>query len=232
MTDPGYNFDFSGDAAPIATRAVENVAPDALRQLFERLDAANRSWSDPTHGPRGATLASLMAVATFLHANAANAGGTFSRPLDLLFMELRAARAADPPNILPSWDSRQTSERNRRKLVNYLKAAGVYTADRLHEGGVKLPAACAEVAAVLLAHGFPVTERQRQDGKLAEYIERCRARYPDAKDEAAKFFQSFRALPPIAPTHFDPRTQTSVATSEAELLQWLGRELVHGSYER
>lgn len=227
-----YSFDFSGDGVPLTARAADTVTLEDVRRLFEQLHAANALWTDPTRGPRGATLASLEAVLTFLHSNGENVGGSFSRPLDLLLTELRTAPAADPGNILPPWERGQTTERNRRKVVNYLKAAAAYAADRLNARGVKLEAACADVATVLLAHRFPVTEKQRQDGKLAGYIERCRARYARGEDEAAKFFQSFHTSPPVALTHFDPRAHTDVATSDTELLQWLARELAHGGYVR
>src|SRR6476660_2302575 len=100
--EPAYNFDFN-DEDLSAVHAAQAVSDEDMARLFEGLRAANAQWNSPSRGPQSAAIEALNAVAQFLGANALNVGGKFSRPIDLLLTELRAAPAPDKRNILPPW---------------------------------------------------------------------------------------------------------------------------------
>lgn len=159
MSDEPISLDFNNvDTSSAAQHAAQKISSETVSALFERLEAANALWPVEPHGERRAALAALEAVVAFTSGENDYAGN-FSRPLQLLRLELANAGKPLKGNILPPEGDKQTYKRNRAQAVQYLQAASAFAAQQFAANAkTTLAPAYRRVAEVLRDHRFPPTE--------------------------------------------------------------------------
>jgi hypothetical protein len=236
MTDKPIDLDLNNvDLGTPAQRAAESVEALDVVNLFQRLEDASNLWSEPTAGPREAALAALAAVTDFVSYDRA---GRFSRPLVLLAQEVRHSPAPMPGNILPPTTRGQSAEASRRGGINRLKACAAYSVDRFMKLADTRQRASDHVAAILVAHQFPLSDYILSDGsprdaddvpaqiEIAARVEDWNKKYPTNNNEPGRIFRSLIDTPPY--WHFAP------LSSDAEryaLSAWLKSELRSGGFD-
>jgi hypothetical protein len=227
---------------PVSEQAAEEVSASDLAELFSALEKANALWNDPqAGGERKAALAALVAVNAFLERSGFNIAGYFSRPLNLLWLELKNVPPALPGNILPRHMRNQHVERSRRDAVNFCKAGAAFAVDALQKA-LGLNRAAQRVASLCREHRFPLSDyvqhpggirknRKRKPNSMARgpraknpsvdaittSLLKARERYAQGKTRAAKIYAQFQQRPPVPPEY---------------ALHWLAGQLESIGYEK
>jgi hypothetical protein len=212
--------DFNSAPSPTVLAAAASTH-ETLVALFDKLARADDALSLNPDTPRAPVLDALRAVIEFAAANPNNVNGRFTRPLELLWVEVSAAGHAPARSILPTVGGGSGGV-NRRRVAHHVKASAAFAVEQLHQSGLTVAAAAGEVAGVLIDYGFPFGAN-RADSAAA--VKAWRRDYPRAASPAAKHYRDLAAAPPLA------LSGTSEAYREAVLAR-LRDQLERAGYGR
>jgi len=234
MSDP-KDIDVEAPEYPseAAARASQNVTPESLTYLFERLSRAHGQWG--AFGARVSAVTALRALNEFFRFSARDMDGTLSRTFDLLQVELENSPDALPGCILPPVERDQTSETSQRARINEIKAAAAIAVEKLVQDGELLKKACWSVAGTLFDYGFPREDflegacaPSRSD--LAERVKRWRDNYPRNPKHAGETFRQLAE--PVVPAWARVDGEDVPNPLHHYTLDWLERELKRAGFEK
>ena len=189
-----------------------------------RLDRADEQFkAHDAKSQRNATLVALHAVVEFLCTSAFNGrAGRFSRPLALLWAELKDKSLGDGNRILPP-DGSGSAGINGRISDHHVKAAAAFAVEFLRQhGGMTVDAAAGNVARILEAHQFAFGARR---GDKPASVKAWRYDFRRAREDgpAARTYRKFVAEPPVALTG-------NAGTDGAAIVAWLDVEVRGAGY--
>jgi hypothetical protein len=215
-------FDFND---PLHDRAAKGVTPEALSRLFKRLDHADENFGETGRTQRAAALAALEAVVEFLATTAFNTNGRFSRPLELLYAELKN-RPDGNKRILPAAGG-GSGGINSRSSDQHVKGAAAFAVEFMHShAGYTVEAAAGDIANALHARGFHFAARRDDKGQSITAWRRDYQRPHRGGSKvpsAAKIYKGLCTTPPVKITG-------DAATDAAAIREWLGALLGRAGY--
>jgi hypothetical protein len=162
-------------------------------------------------------------VVEFLCASPLNGrSGRFSRPLALLWAELKDKPLGDGNRILPG-DGSGAAGIHGRVSDQHVKAAAAFALEFLRQhGGLSIDAAAQEVARILVTHDFPIGTRGGASSEAVKWL-RWDARRRTSNGPAAKTYRKLVTAPPIALTGVP-------VTDRAAILAWFDAEVRGAGY--
>lgn len=199
-----HAFDFNTSPQPAAIHAASAVTVADLHTLFESLDRADEKFAPSGTAQRAAALDALAAVVQFLAASPFNSNGRFSRPLELLYTELRDRPISRGARILPDTGGGAGGV-DSRPSDDHVRAAAGFALEFLHkQTRIPLALAAGGVADMLAAHGFAFGDRRSDKGAAVIAWRRDYSRCANGKNTPAlrggAIFHGFRASAPFVTT--------------------------------
>ncbi len=223
-----FNFNRPEDA-PVYLRAAKGVTPETLANLFKQLEQANEEFAPTPAGQRQGALIALGAVARFLAASGLNGNGRFSRPLELLYTELRKRPLSRGIRILPDDGGGEGGFRSAMS-DDFVIAAAAFTLEVLcAKRHSRFTPAARSIAEILDAHGFPFGERRTDKGDAIKAWRRDyllplkRAGRTKTPHRISTILREYRASPPF-PISGNAQTDRSTA------LEWLSGLVARARY--
>lgn len=221
--DRPHFLDLNEPQSTPAVLSARAVTVDQLSSLFEQLDRADELFD--TDQNAGA-LAALKSVTNFCAVARLNGNGRFSRPLELMFVELRKRPRGEGPRIFAPIGSGAGGV-NGRLSDHYIKASAIIALETMNErAGLSMHTAAGKVAGELDARGFPFGAKCRSKTQAVKNWRHDHVQMAKPNGRQTQVTNAYRQIRAEWPLRLAPPGDSNPAV----ILGWLCSQLARAGY--